>query len=545
MKRKIPIGSLIFIASSVIASLWGSEPCFLSYEDWEEVSTQFQGNKHQIVLKNGSKLYGTLEKIPSLSYTFTSLDFDPHEILVVTTVQTPQAIKLQYVTHSGQNYIASSTVDRFVFTTQEPDLNGNSREVKKEIDPLLIDYILLNRPTIPYAGYNSKLSSLEFQNGDQLPVILLSDPIVITDGWSEKKLKVSDIIQLSFQGGLCAKVYKEGRQVDIDFSYVKEPYLWVQLERNKHHMKFPWSQIAIIQTANGGFYREHPLREPRTLTSQPNASSRGRDSQKIGLGWMKRHDVPDQMGLKAGEALNDAFGTISLSSEAIASIRNLGNEPIIALDPLFDEREEELWLANIVVDEFEHGEDVSEQAIAELDLVGCEHITALDPQFTENPHELEEGEFFLSDWIFPLFNEELINEDYVLYTFNNDDFDVENLQDHQTNPIPLAEDFEVQDNNEMNDLDDSQLDYLEDIAREVDMASISLEIQDSLQVPLQPPMIGIDEIISQEEGFYDSENIDPAELIDLLWNQEEKDRSINSRAEEALLDALLPKRYTP
>lgn len=539
MKRKIPIGSLVFIASSVVLSLCASEPRFISYEDWEEISTQFQGNKHQIVLKSGSKLVGTLVKLPALNYTFTSFDFDPQEILVIAAVQTPEGLKLQYVTHSGQNYVATPSVDRFVYIASESDLSGNSKEIKKEIDPILVDYILLNHPSIPFAGYNGRLSSLEFQNSDQLPVILLNDAIAITDGWAEKSLKSSDLIQISFQGGLCAKVYKEERIVDIDFSYIKEPFLSVQVERDKHHMKFPWSQIAYLQTTNGGFFRENPTKDSGLRINQRSNKASGSEAQKIGLGWVRRHEVPDQIGLARGEDLDRAFGASALCSDAVASAVHLGHEPIVALDPLFAEQEVDFKGEDLLVVEYQPGEDLPVEVFAETETAGNETLVALQSQFHDTDVEVEQEPFIMSDWISPLFNEQLPEDVAWLYSFSDDDMDESAVAYLYKGSQAAGENFDLDEEFALKDSEeDTEIDYLEAIAQEVDMSSIMLETYNYHQAPEENTLIGIDEIISQEDDFYDSEEVDPTLFTDLLWNLDDEEALYPSKTKEALMDQL-------
>jgi hypothetical protein len=530
MKKK-NLFSIAFLTSSLMTGfLSGEPPHFLSYDEWKEISDQPQEKMNQIVLRDGSRLSGTVEKLPSLCYDFAVLDFQVNEVIAIAAGKLDSGIKLQYVTQSGQNYVASGSKEKFVCTRTELNLHGESKEVKKEIDPAFIDYIILSKPIFPYAGYNSRLGSLQFKNGDQLPVALLSYPILVTDGRAEKSIHSENIVNISFDGGLHGKINKNGCVVDLDFSYIKDPYLSVQIPRNYHYIKFLWSQIAHIQTSNGGFFRENEIRNPIVSPTAADTDPFVSKDSKIGMGWNRDGEAPDQIGLKKGEALLGALAAISISQDTIVGLENIGHEPILASEQLFSAPEEEAWAANISI------EDFIEEKFEPM------------PQFRDEPiNEIYstlvfEEDASIEDEIDPfsipmLDNKDdsiAIEEDFEIQDNYIIDDELEAEKDYVV--MDSIEDFEIQDNYIIDDELETEKDYLEDIAMEIDTLTSIDEIEPET-MNSEKMTIGIDEIIAQEIEFSEPED-DLTLAVDSLWDKSVEENPPSSSVEKAFVEEL-------
>ena len=354
------------------------------------------------------------------------------ELMTVGVANMDGAIKLQYITRDGQNYVGAWTKGKFQFWVREPFLKHENHVVQKDIDPKIVSFIVLKNRDSRSTPTTPDLGSLELNNGDHLPVAIMTNPILLTNGWSDRKLKPEDILEICFDGGLHGTVMDAGGPVDLTFMYIKDKYLTVQIPRNQNMVKIPWDQVAYIQGHNGGFRQE--------LTAGRKAAEHSvfYDNQslpprEIGTVWIGAlDDVPDQIGIKGGSLLTNASGATAIPASAVSELDLLGNEEMIAIEALFDDEDDEQWHMDIAI------EDMAAQD--EKDDRNAFAFTKADQE------ELEEDLLFAS-----MENEEADPEEFIVPEIDEDFAALLDQQLHLDEDVKSAKDEEEQGNAQANE----------------------------------------------------------------------------------------------
>ena len=326
------------IASCLVATaLSGVEKgtsTWISKKDWEAFLSSKKCDTDAVLLHDGSDLCGQLEKIPTLSYSFANLTFTPSKIAFIALAETGQGVKLQIVTRDGQNYLADLGKGKFVFNVQE----SNGAYVKKEIDPKKVRLIVLKERETFTATPFSKISTIEMRNGDQIPALLQDEPLVLTDGWREITLKPSEIIELSFNGGVHGRILEGGLPTELNFKFIQEPTLGFTIPQNGEKINLPWEKIEMITTFNGGF-KAGDRRTPSVLnllsTYIKNAYG----------------DRPEAFGNTQGTLLVGASGALAVIPSEFEGLDKIGMEMMHEPSPLFDQAEETQWDLHIAFEE--------------------------------------------------------------------------------------------------------------------------------------------------------------------------------------------------
>lgn len=375
----------------------------LTFDEWKEITESRRVNDDYIVLIDGTKLYGTLGKLPPITYTFANLDFDPGELMTVGVANINGTIKLQYITREGHNYVGTWSKEKFQFWSREPFQKHESHVVEKEIDPKIISFIVLKNRDSRSIPSTPGLASLELNNGDHLPVAIMTNPILLTDGWSDKKLKPDDILEICFDGGLHGTVLQDGNPVDMSFLYIKDKYLMVQIPRSHHLVKLPWEQVAYIQGHNGGFRKEQSGSSGNVTDHTVFYDDQYMPPREIGTVWIGAlDDNPDGFGIKNGDLLKEASGSLSVASSAIAGLDQLGQEELIAIQALFDDEDETGWHMDIAFEEL-----ADEEAKEQAQFISLDEADALDLQEAMLYADMENMEVDPDEFNVPEIDEEL------------------------------------------------------------------------------------------------------------------------------------------
>lgn len=333
---KISITCLLGFASLLGDQEYGVQS-FLSYEEWRELTTASQDKEDCIVLVDGTRIPGALSRVPAIKYNFVRMEFDVNDIKTIAVLKTPAQTKIQYITREGQNYIGSIDTGKFAVWVHEPALKDPSHIIEKEIDPAIVNFVVIANRAGRVTHTHPKLGSLELSNGDQLPIVIMSTPITLTDGWIDKKLRSEDLLEVAFDGGLHGKMLVDGTPKPLNFMYVKDPYILVQIPRNQCLVKLPWSQIKHIQAYNGGFRQQDTSKTmAKTTYFEDDFGFDEVGSRLIGYQTI----IPDCLGVSKGDLLNDAICTATVAPDAIAEVQRLGLEALVASDILFDANED-------------------------------------------------------------------------------------------------------------------------------------------------------------------------------------------------------------
>lgn len=352
--QKWLLAACIFSSVGVFAENLSKLPTHLiSKYEWEQFLSHKTCSDDIVVLVDGTRLCGQIEKIPPISFSFGNLIFTPTEVAAIALIHQAQDLKIQYITRDGQDYLGSLARGKFIFNVLDHS-EGQSRYTKKEIDPQAVHFIILREREYLNSPYLGSVSSLDLNNGDHLPVIIQEEPIVLTDGWHDKILRPSEILEISFNGGVQGRILQEGLPTKLNFMFVKEPFLKLRILKNGQTLKMPWNQIEYIEAHNGGFKRS----PPHELTLEKFV-----EEPKVPVIEMK----PDSIGNNSGTLLEGAQGTVALEPSAFDGLELIGADLMYEVKPLFDPAEEEEWKLEIAFEDMNDKNVKVSEPLAMLD----------------------------------------------------------------------------------------------------------------------------------------------------------------------------------
>lgn len=474
-----------------------------SYNEWKEIYSTRRCPEDFMVLADGSKLCGTIEKLPSIEYSFGSLDFDADRIAAISIAPYGKLYRVQYISRDGQNFIGVLAKGKFSMWVNEPNAKDPHYLVKKDIDPKIVTFVLLKDRKRHDSIPNPKISTIELKNGDHLPAIIKTDPIVLSNGWKEKKLNPDHIVELCFNGGLHGQVIENGKPIDLGFMFVKDRFLTIQVPNLGQTIRLPWDQIEGIQAKNGGFKRD-PNAPLSKLTTQPII-----DDLEEALQSGVQTTACDEIGRTRGTLLAQAFGGIPLPPSAFNGLELLGLEKLWVPEPLFKHETEEDWLMQIAFEEVikvsppqETSLDPDDVYLVQETLV-AESIPTVDVDPVVFNFDTQEGE---------VMNKNLLTNEFSLYSF----------EDHQPRLTPEAQA------------------YIDEIlAEDEDDLSFPLLAEEEMdEVLLTPEALAIIEEILDDDELDDVLTLTPPKLteeVTFAMLPKEKERAEESLGQEDLI----------
>lgn len=210
---------------------------YFSTKEWNEIQKLNALEQDVIVLQDGTRLVGTVDKIPKLSYPFGTLQFEPSEI--VALIFLPQE-KMELITTEGMHFIGSIAKDFFLFS--QPD------ERQKVLFPSKVHWMAFRNRKYNPKKKKEKLYCLKMCNGDLLTLMLDPQPIVVQNENKEISIQSQMIQYLQFNGGLTGLLSDaNGADIKLPLSQVKDPLLTGKLTHNAQVIKLPWRQIDSLQ----------------------------------------------------------------------------------------------------------------------------------------------------------------------------------------------------------------------------------------------------------------------------------------------------------
>ncbi len=280
----------------------------------------------------------------------------------------------------------------------------------------------------------------------------------------------------------------------------EETIIIAQIQENR-------AQNVHLQTYSEGSFRTNEIQDPVTPSSINEINPFVSKERKIGIGWQKDGEMPDQIGLTNGEALLEAFAAMSISQECIAKLESIGNEVIIASERLFNAPEQELWILNVVI------EDFKKEKFEPIALFIEESINDTDSVIVFEDAIPAKGEM---------------------------DSTMPPMMEPQKDFMVIAENFEFQDSND--DEVDDELEIEDDYLKAIDRDNNTLANNDEKDLSTmdsEPLGIELDEPMAQEIEFYESEGIYLAVVVDCLWEDSDEASPSCSDVEMTFIDELL------
>lgn len=407
-------------------SLSGSDTGNLfSYAEWGEVAKNFACDQDFILMADGKKICGTVEKLPPIEFTFGRVAFSVSEVSSVSLIDRGGKRYVQYITQSGHSYFGPVAQAPFQFYVKEPTHKNPEHVVRKEVAPGQVTFMILKKRPETHTYSASSLFTVILKDGQQIPAALTQQPIRVTDGWKEKELLPQDIIEMSFDGGIQGTIVQGDVRESLGFIFIKDHFLVVQMPKVEGLIKFPWDRIALLQAGQNGFKYE-PEHTPGNLVGStvylPVPTLAHLSKQESTLAGV-RVTEPDSLGYMEGKELSEAAGFLTVEPKAIASLDEIGNEPLSEPKALFDQKEETQWAMDI---DFSDAKP-EEEEIAEVDPAEWQQVTET-ALFENVPKADAEPETFqLSDE-----EEELSDEDkedlaFLLAEVEEEDEEIEAL----------------------------------------------------------------------------------------------------------------------
>lgn len=239
------VGVLTTSTSFCLGKNFAHKPeTLLNIQEWEEMNTALPSHNDLITLLDGAEVNGTIEKLPSIEYSFGRLDFNPHEVTVIAF--SPSLNKMQIITRHGHNFVGDFPKGNIVF--YETD-SVTGKKIFKEFDINLINFIVFKERGEVKPPQHKRYHSLLFKNGDRIPVALASDSLQFSNGFEDFSVLSEEISSISFNDGFeGVQVGKDGIKRKIAGSCIKGDYLCVHLAKGKQEIHFPWRLISAIES---------------------------------------------------------------------------------------------------------------------------------------------------------------------------------------------------------------------------------------------------------------------------------------------------------
>ena len=423
---------LLLAACCCSPTLSGSdEGTLFSYAEWGEVAKNFDCDQDFILMADGKKVCGTVEKLPPIDFSFGRVTFAVSEVSSVSLVDRGGKRYVQYITQSGHSYFGPVVQASFQFYVKEPTNKNPEHVVRKEVAPSQITFMILKkRPET--RTYSTSLFTLSLKDGQQIPVALAQQSIVVTDGWQEKKLHPQDIIEITFEGGVQGTVVQGDIRDNLGFVFVKDRFLAVQTPKIEGLIKLPWDRIALLQAGQNGFKYE-PERASSHLVGSavylPVPSLVHTEKKETPVAGVHVSE-PDSLGNMQGKELSEAAGFLTVEPQAIAALDEIGNELMSEPKALFDAKEETQWAMEIDFTDTNPIEEIAE-ADPQTDSTDWQQLTET-ALFEHVPKVEAEPESFqlASD------DDELTEEDkedlaLLLAEVEEEDEELETLYEHE------------------------------------------------------------------------------------------------------------------
>ncbi len=351
---------------------------------WRDFNSQKTNAGDVLVLRDGRKVNGRLERVPDLHFPFGNVTFNVNDVASVTFGLTNGVPKMQVVTQNGENFIGDLPQERILFSRRVPIANGerngqgDSRYILTEIDPEDISTLVLKSRATNES--NGRFYHLTLRTGDHLAVILDPEEIHLSDGWRDISIPSNRIVDVQFNGGLQGAIEGPVGDEHLGFNFVKSSTIGLRIVNQENSVRIPWDQIAEIRV-NMDDLPTHS--EEYGFLDEPDELFDVEDFKLIALA--KKHFDQD---------------TNLLDDEDFDDIQE--NMWLAADDEMFDDEEIDdedsyLWLAN----EEELDDDESSDIVLASDddeQFDEDEIYAFDEDLDDDEQFDDENDTLLADW---------------------------------------------------------------------------------------------------------------------------------------------------
>ncbi len=266
------------------------------YSKTQGLGGQLRAVHDIVVLKDGTQLQAQFSQLPSLVFSFGSVSLDPKDISYLSLSQDFPG-KVQVKMCSGETYTASMGSKEITFA--ESISKGTSREkIKSKVLLKELGFILF-KPRRPEVSKKKEPSMyVTLQNGDSFPAEIVDKEIVLSSGWKEWGILSSDVVSLSFNGGIYGRINDDGKEVDLPLSFLKNSHINLRIPSTNQSIRLSWEKIDRI-TSNQPralFVADAPLDIPSEVKfiEEPPVLFASNDTL----------DLPDDIVFEEGEKMS-------------------------------------------------------------------------------------------------------------------------------------------------------------------------------------------------------------------------------------------------
>ena len=264
MTRRYKLLSLLFLSISILGANDGLKRSDDSFFTSDELTTIKSANARIadiIVLKDGTRLEGRVTKLPDSVLKFGEIAFDPNDVFAVSFSQS----KMQVITQEGYQFIGDFTNDLIAFSQYFPSIETPVNTLHQTIDPQKIAYILIATKKTGDREPIGLYFTVQFKNGNVLPVHILDKSFQLSNGWNEYDLFVKRIIDINFDKVISGTVLDdEGQRRKLESSIVKDKFLHLQIVKSEKNIGVTWDEVSAIQRDDYRVFTEEDMSEEST-----------------------------------------------------------------------------------------------------------------------------------------------------------------------------------------------------------------------------------------------------------------------------------------
>jgi hypothetical protein len=211
------------------------------------LGSQLRAVQDILLLKGGHQMQGELKSTLSLSLPFGIKTFSLEEISLISASLTDVG-KVSVRTCDGELY-SGTAQESYIIFSQSAREDGHTYDSNELSVPIReIDAILLKpRRTYSSDEFRTGLHVI-LQNGDIFPVMIADREILLTDGWNEKKIVSSQVLNLAFNGGVYGKVLGESGEEELPLLFSKSQVIHFVVPSTNQKLQLPWKNIVQLAT---------------------------------------------------------------------------------------------------------------------------------------------------------------------------------------------------------------------------------------------------------------------------------------------------------
>lgn len=213
-------------------------------QDVEARAEQLQAcDEDYVVLRDGTKLCGTLAKLPPLGYSFSNVNLGIEDVAVIA-ISPMHPDKVHYITRDGKSFVGNLPTQKFYFTEKPAD-NQKGPPKRRELDPKEINYMILKPRGKQVLPLGQKLYGIFFKDGNLLPVSFVQKTVTVGDGLNEKEINTDQIVYLENNEGV--HFLQAGKSYPTYASFIRDKFVVVRLPHTGDVLKFPWDKVVYVQ----------------------------------------------------------------------------------------------------------------------------------------------------------------------------------------------------------------------------------------------------------------------------------------------------------